>query len=67
MQPLPFRMGRGEGGTRLPPAEAQWAEQALARAHAQLDPVLLLNPGAQRFPLPKVPAHSASRGALRST
>jgi len=42
MRPLPFRIGLSDGGARLAQSETQLTEQALA--HAQFDPVLLLNP-----------------------
>jgi hypothetical protein len=57
MRPLLFRIGLSNSGARLAQSETQLAEHALALAYAQFNPVLPLNPCAQRFSVPKVPAH----------
>ena len=43
---------------RLAQPKAELPEQALALAHAQLHPVFLLHPGAQRLAVPEVRGHA---------
>lgn len=64
MRLLPFGVGVGNAGTGLAQPKAQLPEQALALPNAQLDPVLLGNPGRQRLAVPQIPAQSQVPGHL---
>jgi len=52
----------GDHGTRLAQAKAQLSEQALALAHAQADPVALLEVGRQQLAIPEVAAQTILAG-----
>lgn len=53
MRLLPFQVGMGNQRAGLTQPKAPLPEQALALAHLQANLELLLDPGAQRFPVPQ--------------
>jgi hypothetical protein len=53
MRLLPFGIGMGNDRARFAQPEASLPEQALALAHRQVDLEALLEPGAQRLPVPQ--------------
>ena len=58
MRALQSGVRTGHLRARLAQPKAELPEQALALAHAQLHPVFLLNPGAQRLAVPEVREHA---------
>ena len=53
MRLLPFQVGMGNQRAGLTQSKAPLPEQTLALTHPQVDLEALLDPGAQRFPIPQ--------------
>ena len=66
MRPLNFRVSMGNQGARFAPSEVEPPEHPLALANPQGEAEVLLDPSAQRLPIPQRPcqAHLA-RGAAK--